>query len=127
MFIMEQTPLVKESFHDTLKKKADLFGYSVYRATKNFPKEEVYGLTSQLRRAALSVVLNYIEGYARNGEKQYSHFLQISYGSLKEAKYLIFFASREGYMDEEKYRELTDLAEELGAMLWKTQKGIREK
>lgn len=114
-------------FHDVLKKKADEFAFSVYKVTKNFPKEEIYGITSQLRRASLSVVLNYIEGYARVGDKQYKNFLQMSYGSLKESKYLIYFACREKYINENEYKKLINLSEDLGAMLWKTIQGIKNK
>lgn len=115
----------KNKFHDILKKKADRFAFTVYQVTKKFPREEIYGITSQLRRAALSVVLNYIEGYARNGEKQYRNFLLMSYGSLKESKYLIYFSYREKYLSEEEYKNLINLAEEVGAMLWKTIQGLR--
>ena len=116
-----------EKFHDILKKKTDEFAFSVYRITKDFPREEIYGITSQLRRAALSVILNYIEGYARVGNKSYKNFLQISYGSLKESKYLIYFSYREKYIDKNNYNNLIKLTEEIGAMLWKTIQGIKEK
>lgn len=53
------------SFPEQLKVKMDEYAHLVYKITKNFPKEEMYGITSQLRRAALSTVLNYIEGFAR--------------------------------------------------------------
>lgn len=112
-------------FHDILKQKADEFAFSVYGVTKNFPKEEIYGITSQLRRASLSVILNYIEGYARTGDKQYKNFLRMSYGSLKESKYLIYFSFREEYIGEDDYKKLINLAEEIGAMLWKTMQGIK--
>jgi four helix bundle protein len=115
----------KEKFHDILKRKSDNFAYTVYKFTKKFPKEEIYGITSQLRRASLSVILNYIEGYARIGDKQYKNFLIISYGSLKESKYLIYFSFREGYLTKVEYDQLINLAEELGAMLWKTIQGVR--
>lgn len=117
----------REGFHDILKKKADAFAFEVYQATKSFPKEEIYGITSQLRRASLSVVLNYIEGYARKGNKQYKNFLLISYGSLKESKYLIYFSFREKYISDRKYKELINLSEEIGAMLWKTIQGLKSK
>lgn len=116
-----------EKFHDILKKKIDEFAFSVYRITKDFPREEIYGITSQLRRASLSVVLNYIEGYARAGDKSYKNFLQMSYGSLKESKYLIYFSHREGYINKNNYDNLIKLTEEIGAMLWKTIQGIKEK
>ena len=79
---------MEEQFHDKLRQKMDNFAHSVYKITKDFPKEEMYGVISQLRRAALSVILNYIEGYARRKDKVHKNFLEISYGSLKEARYL---------------------------------------
>lgn len=78
-----------------LVKKSDKLAHLVYGITRSFPKEELYGLTSQLRRAALSVPLNIIEGFARRGSKDYRQFLHIAYGSLKEAKYLLYFAYQE--------------------------------
>ena len=84
-------------FHDILKDKADQFAYQVYRATKGFPHEEIYGITSQVRRAALSVALNIVEGYERISSKEYAHFLQISFASLKESEFILFFSNREGY------------------------------
>jgi four helix bundle protein len=111
---------------DVLKQKMDELAYFVYRETKNFPKDEIYGITSQLRRVALSVVLNYIEGYARTGTKEYKNFLQISYGSLKETKYLIFFSMREEYMSNENYEKLAKLTDEIGAMLWTTIQRIKD-
>jgi len=110
----------KKQFHDKLKIKMDKFVHLVYKATRNFPKEELYGVISQMRRAALSVILNYIEGYARVKNKVNRNFLEISYGSLKETKYLLYFSFQEKYLSEEDYKELVKLAEEIGAMLWRT-------
>ncbi len=95
----------------------------VYRVTKSFPRDELYGVTSQLRRAALSVILNYIEGYARRkGEncRVYKNFLETSYGSLKESKYLVYFLYTENYLTQEYYDKLIKLADDIGGMLWKT-------
>ncbi len=61
---------------------ADGLAKHVYRATKDFPKEEVYGLTSQLRRAALSVPTNIVEGYSRKGDRELARFIDIALGSL---------------------------------------------
>ena len=116
-----------KNFHEQLKKKMDDYAFFVYGATKVFPKEEIYGITSQIRRSSLSVILNYIEGFARTGDKQLKNFLNISYGSLKESKYLLYFSNREGYLSDEKYQELLKLAEEIGAMLWTTIKGLKDK
>lgn len=73
----------------------DDFVFRVYEITKKFPKEELYGLTSQLRGASLSIILNYIEGYARQGKSVLKNFIEISYGSLKETKYLLCFSYRQ--------------------------------
>ncbi len=109
---------MEKLFHEELRDQMDKFAHLVYSFSKSFPKEEVYGLTSQMRRAALSVVLNYVEGYARNRSKPYKNFLEISYGSLKEAKYLVNFAFIEGYASKENYDKAMLLAERIGAMLW---------
>ena len=93
----------------------------VYGLSSNFPKEEIYGSVSQIRRAALSVILNYVEGYARRRSedcKVYKNFIEISYGSLKESKYLLFFSYDMGYIDEEVYKKGVVLAEKIGKMLW---------
>ncbi len=116
-----------EKFHDILKRKADRYAYQVYAVTQNFPRDEIYGITSQLRRSALSVVLNYIEGYARIGEVQYRNFLRMSFGSLKESQYLVEFSLREKYLSENEYEELINLASELGAMLWSIIDSIDQK
>ena len=96
----------------------DEYAHFVYKITKSFPKEELYGVTSQLRRASLSVILNYVEGYARVRDKVHKNFLEISYGSLKESKYLLHFALVEKYISRDEYKKALLLAEEIGAMLW---------
>lgn len=96
----------------------DEFVHLVYRLSRAFPKEEIYGVTSQLKRASLSVILNYIEGYARGKDKVHKNFLEISYGSLKESKYLIYFVYIEKFIDEKEYTKASKLTEEIGAMLW---------
>ncbi len=109
---------MKNDFSDQLKKKMDEYVHFVYRITKSFPKEELFGVTSQLRRAALSVILNYIEGFARQRKAVKLNFWEISYGSLKESKYLLHFSLMEGYLKKENYDRGLKLAEEIGAMLW---------
>ncbi len=116
--------MAEKPFHDQLKELMDTFVHSVYRASKSFPKEETYGVTSQLRRAALSVVLNYIEGYARQRSAVYKNFLEISYGSLQESKYLLDFSIKEGYLPEADGRLLVEQAERIAKMLWGTLKAF---
>jgi len=84
---------------------ADALALSVYRLTQNFPKEETFGLTSQIRRAGISVPSNIVEGCARNTEKDYIHFLDTAYGSAKEVEYQASIARRLGYLSETKLEE----------------------
>jgi len=108
-------------FHDKLKKKMDDYVHFVYRVSQDFPVEERFGVKSQLRRSALSVILNYIEGYARRKNKVYKNFLEISYGSLKESEYLLKFSKEEKYIEDlDLYKKSLELADEIGAMLWGT-------
>lgn len=112
------------TYHERLKQQMDAYVHLIYKLTKTFPEDERYGVTSQLRRAALSVILNYIEGYARGGGKIYKNFLEISFGSLKESSYLLDFSLAEHYIFQEQYKIAKDLAEEIGAMLWGTMKHL---
>lgn len=115
----------QETYHNKLKTKMDKYVHLIYRLTRKFPKEELYGIISQLRRAALSVILNYIEGYARMKSKVHKNFIEISYGSLKESKYLLHFSLTENYITEDDYKEAVQLADEIGAMLWGVLKNIK--
>lgn len=93
----------------------------IYQVTKQFPKDELYGLTSQYRRAGMSVILNYLEGYARrqgDNSKVYKNFLSRSYGSLKESKYISYFAYTENYLSQNDYQQLINYADDIGKMLW---------
>ena len=77
---------------------ADELALAIYRITRDFPKEEIYGLTAQMRRAAVSVPSNIVEGCARNSQTEYVRFLEIAYGSLKEVHYQFSLATRMGYL-----------------------------
>lgn len=91
----------------------------VYNLTLSFPKEEVFGITSQIRRAVLSVPNNIVEGHARNNKKEFHRFLSISLGSLAETEYLLEFAYDLKYIKEEDYNKFCTLREEVGHILWK--------
>jgi len=84
----------------------------VYRLTKQFPKEELYGLVSQLRRSAVSVPSNIAEGHCRNGRREYIHHLSIALGSLGEVETQILIARRLGYASDD-----TALASETGRLV----------
>jgi four helix bundle protein len=103
-------------FQEKLKVKMDEYVRLVYSLTRKFPKEEMYGSANQLRRAALSIILNYIEGYARRRLLVRYNFLETSFGSFKESKYLQYFAKNQKYITEEEYIKLSKISEVIGAM-----------
>jgi len=79
---------------------ADEVALLIYRVTRKFPGEEIYGLTSQMRRAAVSVPSNIVEGCARESQTEYLRFLEIAFGSLRELHYQFSLSTRLGYSDE---------------------------
>lgn len=98
--------------------------FEVYKVTKSFPKSELYGLISQLRRAGLSVPTNIAEGYSRRNDRYFKNFLDIAYGSLVETEYLLSFARKLGYLSEEDYNRLMELVDETGKVLWKLRERV---
>ena len=81
-------------------KLADDLTVAIYQVTRKFPREETYGVISQVRRAAASVPANIVEGSARDGKKDYLHFLYIARGSLSEAQYFVHLSHRLGYLQD---------------------------
>ena len=108
-------------------KKADEMALCIYQSTKIFPKEEIYGITSQLRRAALSIPTNIVEGYSRKSGKELQQYINISLGSLAEVKYLIYFSEKLGYLKKEEFNTLTTGYEVLGKQLWRFYQKIKER
>ena len=82
---------------------------SIYQMTKTFPKEELFGLVSQIRRAAVSVPSNIAEGYARGSEREKLHFLRISSGSMSEVETQLLLSLNLGYISQETYSELSEM------------------
>jgi four helix bundle protein len=107
--------------------KMDEYVHFIYKKSRDFPKEESYNSTSQVRRAALSIILNYIEGYARRKPAVQLNFFETSYGSLKESEYLIQFAKDEKWINLNDLKEGNKLADEIGAMLWTEIKNLDKK
>lgn len=89
----------------------------VYQITSGFPKEEIYGLTSQMKRSAVSIPSNIAEGYARKHKKEYIQFLRIAFGSGAELETQIEIAKKLNFIDEEKTRLTENLLEEVMKML----------
>jgi len=80
---------------------ADEVAMMVYRVTVGFPKEELFGLTSQMRRSAVSIPSNIVEGCARDSEADYLRFLNIAFGSLRELHYQLSLSKRLGFLSNE--------------------------
>jgi four helix bundle protein len=94
--------------------KAHAFVLQVYAATRTFPKEELYGLTSQLRRAAVSIPANIAEGFRKQSRQDKARFLNISEGSLEECRYYLILAHDLGHL---RRPALGELAEEVARLL----------
>jgi four helix bundle protein len=96
--------------------KAHKFVLDIYTITKNFPKEEIYGITNQLRRAAISIPNNISEGCGRKSKKELFNFLNISMGSASEVEYLLLL-SYDLYYLKDKYQMLNEKLVEIRKML----------
>jgi four helix bundle protein len=106
--------------------KADALAYQVCIATRYFPKEELYGMTSQLRRAALSIPTNIVEGYARVGVREKLQFCNIAYGSAAEVEYLLDFSQRLEYLAGEEYNSLVSIRDETARVLNGYMKSLKQ-
>jgi four helix bundle protein len=104
---------------------ADDLAVAVYRATAAFPRHEIYGLTSQLRRSAYSVPSNIAEGCCRSTRADYLRFLDMALGSLSEARYQLHLARRLDYLPAEVYAALEAQANETGRTLNGLMKAVR--
>ena len=89
----------------------------IYEATRAFPKEEIFGLTSQIRRAAISIPLNFAEGWGRFHRKETIHFMYISRGSLNELETALILSLDLGYLSENDLSNLTEKCEECKRLL----------
>ena len=97
--------------------KAYQLSLEVYKATGEFPKHELYGITAQIRRAAVSIPTNVAEGYGRKSTKEYIQFLYVAYGSLCELETQILLSADLGYIDAERLKKLQDQIGEVERML----------
>lgn len=110
--------MAKKSYQDLVvwQRAVDL-SVVIYGISKGFPSDERFGLTSQLRRASVSVASNIAEGCVRNSPKEFAQFLSIALGSMAELKTQMIIANKIGYVTEELYNPLLNKVDELGAML----------
>jgi four helix bundle protein len=97
----------------------------VYRATEQFPKEEIYALTSQIRRASVSIPSNIAEGRGRGTANEFAHFLRIAHGSLRELETQLLIARRLDYLNSDVVRPLLNQTGEVGRLLNGLLKSLR--
>ncbi len=98
-------------------KKSVEFVVNIYDTTKIFPKEEIYGLTSQIRRAAVSIPSNIAEGAARKGDKEFKQFLFIALGSIAELETQLLISLKIGYLTQDAFNNFTSQLTEMRKML----------
>ena len=107
--------------------KAHKFVLKIYKITRKYPDDERFGLTSQLRRAVVSVTANIVEGSKRESKKELIRMLNISESSLEETKYFLLLSKDLNYITNEKYIVLLGEAEEIGRMLDGLIKSLKKK
>jgi four helix bundle protein len=107
-----------KDFHElTVWRKSHELTLLVYQITANYPKEELFGLTSQTRRACSSIPANIAEGSGRSGDAEFARFLQIAMGSASELEYHLLLAKDLGLLETGKYEKSTNLLIEVKKML----------
>jgi four helix bundle protein len=107
-----------QDYHNlSVWKKAHLLAISVYKTTATFPKEEMFTLTSQIRRAGASIPANIAEGCGRGGSVELGRFLQIASGSAHELEYHLLLANELGYLKPEEHEKITGQVGEIKRML----------
>ena len=104
---------------------ADDLCVEIYQLTQRFPKEELYGLVSQIRRAAVSVPANIAEGAGRQTKKDYLHFLYIANASLSEVRYHLHLSQRLGFLTSEEHARIGKSHTEAASTLWGLIKAVQ--
>lgn len=115
-----------ETFHKRLKQLIVDYILLGYEISKKFPADERFGMTSQVRRALVSILLNYVEGYARTKKAVTLNLYETSYGSLQESICVFYLACKLYYITPQEYIRFFHLKEEIAKMEWKTIEGLRE-
>ena len=98
----------------------------IYTETEGWPANEKYGMTAQVRRAALSAPTNIAEGSAKRGSRELRKYLDIALGSLSEVSYLLRFSRDRGIMQAEQFEELDELRNRAGQLTWRLYESVRK-
>lgn len=116
------------SFKDLIVwQKSHQLVLAIYSITKTFPKEEIFSLTNQVRRASVSIAANISEGYKKKTIPNKLNFINIAEGSLEELKYYIILSKDLKYIDEKNYEQLYNYAEEVGRLINGYEKAISKR
>lgn len=116
-----------QDYHELLVwQKAFEFVKLIYRLTKHFPQDELFGMTSQLRRAAVSVVANIVEGRGKGSDKDFARFLYISKGSLNECQCYIELAKDLEFINQEQFDFINNKCNEVGYLLFKMKNSLKK-
>jgi len=105
-------------------KECHALAIRVYKVTVGFPKHELYGLTSQIRRAAFSAAVNIVEGSSRRGSTEFRRFLDIALGSLSEVGYILRFARELELLNPSEWKELNDRQQRARYLTWKLYESV---
>lgn len=111
---MEKTKTFKELI---VWQKSHKLVLDIYKVTKSFPKVEIYALTSQIRRAGVSIAANISEGYKKKTKASKLNFLNMSEGSLEEVKYYILLSKDLEYITENEFNNLNAMCDEVGRLI----------
>jgi four helix bundle protein len=115
--ILENKPTIKTFMGLDVWKISHEFVINIYKLTRDFPKDETYGIISQLKRAASSIPANIAEGNGKQHLKEYIQFLYVSKSSLNETRYFLLLSKDLGYVEVNKYKELIDHLNHIEKML----------
>ncbi len=108
-------------------KKAHDLTLQVYKTTEDFPKEEMYGLTSQMRRASSSICANLMEGSYRNNSREFKQFCGIARGSAGELRYFVMLSKDLGYINESLFADLIEATKTVSKMIFGLIKSLEAK
>jgi four helix bundle protein len=117
-----------QSYRDLMAyKKSYQLTLDVYNSTKKYPKEELFGIVSQMRRSAVSIPCNIAEGYCRNHRKEYVQFLNIALGSCGELETLLSLSKDLGYLSQSEFENLYGSRAEVSRILWKLADSLKKR
>lgn len=121
-------PMLKVSYQKlTVFQKAKQLVLFIYKVTKKYPREEQFSLVPQMRRAAISILANIVEGYSRDSTKEYIRFINISIGSATELKVFLEISFELNYLDPKTYLEIENLLTEVMKLLYSYKKSLKTK